>query len=59
MASRELKLYYNDELINSTTSQGHLGTILDQHLLFNSDFDKKIQKSIKQARPFTEVNVTP
>ena len=46
--SRELKLFCNDVRINSTTSYTYLGTILDQNLLLNSDFDSKYKRASKK-----------
>ena len=42
---RELKIYYNGTLINSTTSYKYLGTLLDQNMSLNADFDQKYKNS--------------
>jgi hypothetical protein len=42
---RELKLLCNDIPINSTTSYTYLGTILDQNLVLNLDFDSKYKRA--------------
>ena len=45
MLTRELKIHCNDTLISCTTSYTYLGTVLDQCLQLNSDFDRKYKKA--------------
>lgn len=46
--SRNLKLFCDEVLINSTTSYTYLGTVLDQHLNLNTDFDSKYNRASKK-----------
>jgi len=41
----QFKIHCNDALISCTTSYTYLGTVLDQCLLLNSDFDRKYKKA--------------
>ena len=40
-----MNLFFNDVPINNTDSYTYLGTILDQNLTLNTDFDKKYRKA--------------
>lgn len=43
--SRFLKIYFNNSLINATSSYTYLGTVLDQHLGLGANFDKKYKRA--------------
>jgi exonuclease III len=43
--SKDLKVFYNDILINCTTSYTYLGTVLDQHLGFQINFERKYKRA--------------